>query len=102
MRTTLCARASEVCDLYVNLFRRPTTRRRENRGIGSAVLDDFSRGAYSYVCTGGAGAPHRLAEPVDDTLFFAGEATDVSGHLGTVHGAIASGRRAADEIVASR
>ena len=30
--------------------------------------------------------------------FFAGEATDVSGHNGTVHGAIASGERAAKEI----
>jgi monoamine oxidase len=63
--------------------------------------DPFSRGAYSYVCTGGAGAPQRLAEPLDGTLYFAGEATDVSGHIGTVHGAIASGRRAADEILGS-
>jgi len=31
-------------------------------------------------------------------LFFAGEATDDSGHHGTVHGAIASGQRAAEEI----
>jgi len=31
-------------------------------------------------------------------LFFAGEATDIGGHNGTVHGAIASGRRAATEI----
>ena len=61
--------------------------------------DPFSRGAYSYVCTGGAGAPRLLAEPLDDTLFFAGEATDISGHIGTVHGAIASGRRAAREIL---
>jgi glycine/D-amino acid oxidase-like deaminating enzyme len=31
--------------------------------------------------------------------FFAGEATDFCGHSGTVHGAIASGQRAADEII---
>jgi monoamine oxidase len=36
---------------------------------------------------------------VDDTLFFAGEATDVTGNNGTVHGAIASGKRAAQEIL---
>ena len=40
-----------------------------------------------------------LARPIDNTLFFAGEATDVSGHNGTVHGAIASGNRAAAEIL---
>ena len=61
--------------------------------------DPFARGAYSYVCAGGADAPRRLAEPLDDTLFFAGEATDVSGHTGTVHGAMASGERAANEIL---
>jgi len=32
-------------------------------------------------------------------LFFAGEATDFSGHHGTVHGAIASGARAVKEIL---
>jgi len=31
-------------------------------------------------------------------LFFAGEATDIGGHNGTVHDAIASRRRAATEI----
>ena len=33
--------------------------------------------------------------PIDGTLFFAGEATESDGDNGTVHGAIASGRRAA-------
>jgi monoamine oxidase len=64
--------------------------------------DPFSRGAYSYICVGGADAPRRLGEPLDDTLFFAGEATDVTGHTGTVHGAMASGKRAAREILAAR
>lgn len=61
--------------------------------------DPFSRGAYSYGKVGGDGAEQVLARPVDNTLFFAGEATDVGGHNGTVHGAIASGKRAAAEIV---
>ncbi len=34
-----------------------------------------------------------------DTLFFAGEATNSDGHHGTVHGAIATGARAACEIL---
>jgi monoamine oxidase len=61
--------------------------------------DPFSRGAYSYVKVGGDTAEHDLGVPVDNTLFFAGEATDVTGHNGTVHGAIASGKRAATEII---
>ena len=64
--------------------------------------DPFSRGAYSYVKVGGEGCQRTLGSPVSDTLFFAGEATDTSGHNGTVHGAIASGQRAAREILKSR
>ena len=60
--------------------------------------DPFSRGAYSYGKAGAEDAQQALAAPVENTLFFAGEATDTAGHNGTVHGAIASGRRAAAEI----
>jgi monoamine oxidase len=63
--------------------------------------DPFSRGAYSYGKVGCNGAAEALGRPVDDTLFFAGEATDNTGNNGTVHAAIASGYRAAGEILAS-
>ena len=61
--------------------------------------DPFSRGAYSYPAVGGIEAAQRLAEPLEETLFFAGEATDFQGYSGTVHGAIESGHRAAREIL---
>jgi len=61
--------------------------------------DPFSRGAYSYVLTGGLGAPLELEIPLEETLFFAGEAANIEGHNGTVHGAIGSGKRAAAEIL---
>jgi monoamine oxidase len=60
--------------------------------------DPFSRGAYSYGKVGQEQAHQVLAEPIENTLFFAGEATDTEGQNGTVHGAMASGRRAATEI----
>jgi monoamine oxidase len=60
--------------------------------------DPFSRGAYSYVGVGGDGAPAVLARPVQNTLFFAGEATAPEGRNGTVDGALTSGYRAAEEI----
>lgn len=63
--------------------------------------DPFSRGAYSYVRVGGDTAQQNLAAALDGTLFFAGEATDASGHNGTVHGAMASGHRAAGEVLRS-
>jgi monoamine oxidase len=63
--------------------------------------DPFSRGAYSYVPVGGLEAQMQLARPVEHTLFFAGEATNTDGHLGTVHGAIATGLRAAREVQGS-
>jgi monoamine oxidase len=64
--------------------------------------DPFSRGAYSYVKAGGEGCQSTFAAPIANTLFFAGEHTDTTGHNGTVHGAIASGRRAAREILEGR
>lgn len=60
--------------------------------------DPFSAGAYSYIPVGGVDAEAELARPVDDTLFFAGEATNSDGHFGTVHGAIATGLRVAHEL----
>ena len=61
--------------------------------------DSFARGAYSYSMVGGSDAAQTLARAVEDTLFFAGEACDGEGRNGTVHGAIASGLRAAKQIV---
>jgi monoamine oxidase len=60
--------------------------------------DPYSRGGYSYVRVGGTGARERLAEPIEDTLFFAGEATDAE-EAGTVAGALRSGQRAAREVL---
>jgi monoamine oxidase len=63
--------------------------------------DPYSEGAYSYALVGGADAFRELGNPIDDTLFFAGEATHAGGHNGTVHGAVATGERAAREVLAS-
>lgn len=61
--------------------------------------DDRSRGAYSYVTVGGTPARRKLAEPLESTLFFAGEATDDTGEASTVAGALLSGERAAQEVL---
>ena len=59
--------------------------------------DPYARGAYSHELVGGSDARESLAAPLQDTLFFAGEATDAAGQHGTVAGALQSGVRAARE-----
>ncbi len=61
--------------------------------------DEYARGAYSYVQVGALDAPEKIRTPVEDTLYFAGEHTDVAGHWGTVHAALAAGAAAADQIL---
>ena len=61
--------------------------------------DAFAGGAYSYVATGGLDASRQMTEPEAETLYFAGEHTDVTGHWGTVHAAMRSGLRAAEQIL---
>lgn len=63
------------------------------------LADPFCRGAYSYVPAGALEARKALATPLSDTLYCAGEATELNGHSATVHGAIASGLRAARQII---
>jgi monoamine oxidase len=58
------------------------------------TADPFSMGAYTYVGAGALRAAKVLAEPVAQTLFFAGEATDAA-EMGTVAAALSTGRRAA-------
>jgi monoamine oxidase len=62
--------------------------------------DQYARGAYSYVAVGALDSSRQLSVPVEHTLFFAGEHTDLSSNWGTVHGAICSGTRAAQQLLA--
>lgn len=64
--------------------------------------DPFALGAYSKASVGASGARAILAKPVAGRLFFAGEHTAPNAWAATVHGAYASGRRAAREILAAR
>ena len=56
------------------------------------------RGAYSYVGVGGASAPRALTRPIGGTVFIAGEATETENG-GTVEAALASGARAARQVL---
>ena len=61
--------------------------------------DGLTVGAYSYIPAGSLNAPSKMTIPAANTLYFAGEHTDTTGHWGTVHAAIRSGQRAAQQIL---
>ncbi len=62
--------------------------------------DPFARGAYSHARPGRAGDRAKLARPVEDRIFVAGEATSAVFY-GTAHGAWIEGERAADQALAA-
>jgi monoamine oxidase len=63
------------------------------------AADPFARGSYSFIAVGSSPDDMKtLAEPVNDRLAFAGEATNPE-YFGTVHGAYQSGVREADRIL---
>jgi monoamine oxidase len=86
-------------DNFGALFREPELARREFEGalMHDWSRDPFARGAYSYVAVGQERPRAALGAPVDDTIFFAGEATSIDGQGGTVNGALETGERAAAE-----
>lgn len=82
----------------LGMTRAAIVRRLRDSFMHNWMTDPYSRGAYSYVTVGGSGAGAVLARSIKDTLFFAGEHAS-GGRNGTVDGAIASGRRAAEQVL---
>lgn len=70
--------------------------------IADWVSDPFSRGAYAYATVGSAREIDFLLKPVEDTVYFAGEALYVGTAMGTVEAALQSGQRVAKTILATR
>lgn len=86
----------ELAALRGNFIRKELT----PLAVSSWRADPFARGSYSYAKPGHADDRAVLAAPVDDRIFFAGEATSPN-FFSTVHGAFESGTRAAEEALAS-
>jgi monoamine oxidase len=90
------AAIDEIVSFLGNDFRRRLKPLAESRW----AHDPFARGSYSHALPGHAGDRTVLAAPVDDRLFFAGEATSPE-FFTTAHGARDSGERAAEEVLAT-
>jgi monoamine oxidase len=72
-----------------------------NAHVEDWTTNPFVRGAYSYSKIGIGTARSIAAQPVDDKLFFAGEAMNLNGHHQTVHGAVETGYREVINILNS-
>jgi monoamine oxidase len=91
-----------ACETLAGVFDLPAERIRASlleTHTHDWAADPFSCGAYSYVPAGALDAPEAMSQPEEGTLYFAGEHTDVTGHWGTVHAALRSGMRAAEQVL---
>jgi lysine-specific histone demethylase 1B len=73
--------------------------------IAAKVFDysskPFIKGAYGFSTIGMGNARETAAQPIENKLFFAGEAMNTNGHHQTVHGAVESGYMAVIDLLNS-
>src|SRR3989338_197100 len=67
--------------------------------VANWPADPYAKGAYSYWTPKSAEAQEELLKPIDDRIFFVGEALDREGEASTVEGALASGLETARKIL---
>lgn len=73
-----------------------------NYQITRWAADPFSQGSYSFHAVGSSPTMRKtLAKPLENRLFFAGEATEAN-YYSTTHGAYLSGLRAAKEMAKAK
>ena len=89
---------SELARIF-GLEREAVLNELESHHFHDWTRDPLFCGAYSWVPVGAVDASAKMSEPVENTLYFAGEHTDVTGNWGTVHGALRSGLRAARQVL---
>jgi len=91
-----------ACDSLAEIFSLPA------EAIRDRLVDTYSHdwqrdglsfGSYSYVPARALDACSKMTLPLEQTLYFAGEHTDTTGHWGTVHAALRSGMRAAQQVL---
>lgn len=86
-----------ACEQLAAIFGSGVRGRLRHLASSAWASDPFARGSYSFALPGHADEREALAAPVDDRLYFAGEAC--SAHdFSTAHGAFLSGFAAADAI----
>jgi monoamine oxidase len=69
--------------------------------VANWVNDPYSCGGYSYDVVNGSKIKQILKQPIENTIFFAGEGLIDGPEIGTVEAALSSGRETAFQIVTS-
>lgn len=87
---------SEIFNVSVNLLQLKL----KGWHIANWVIDPFSCGGYSYEVVNGKKIKQIVKQPIDNTIFFAGEGL-YDPEIGTVEAALYSGRETAHQIIAS-
>jgi monoamine oxidase len=85
-------------EALVNIFGSKIRTKLQEFKVSAWGFDPWIRGAYSSLMPGNPGMRAQLAEPVDQRLFFAGEATSPDA-FNCAHGAYQSGKRAVNETI---
>jgi monoamine oxidase len=93
--------AAQSIDEIVALLGSDFRRRLKPLAESRWAHDPFARGSYSHALPGHADKRKVLAAPVEERLFFAGEATSPE-FFSTAHGARDSGERAAGEVLSRK
>jgi monoamine oxidase len=92
--------AAFALDELAGLFGAGLRRRLTPIASSAWVLDRYARGSYSCALPGHADDRQMLAAPVDERLFFAGEACSID-FFGTAHGAFITAVAAAEGAIAT-
>lgn len=87
--------------IVFNLPQRPIEQSLKDAFSYDWSADPLSLGAYSHIPVGMTDSAKELAKPIKDTIFFAGELFAPPGEEGTVHGALASGKTAAEKMTST-
>lgn len=61
--------------------------------------EQYIQGCYSYPTLNENNSRDILKKSIKEKLYFAGEATNVNGHFGSIHGAMETGKEAVSEII---
>ncbi|MBO9683476.1 MAG: FAD-dependent oxidoreductase [Flavisolibacter sp.] len=88
---------SEIFNVSVNLLQLKL----KGWHIANWVTDPFSCGGYSCEVVNGKELKEVVRQPIDNTIFFAGEGLYDGPEIGTVEAALYSGRETAHRIIAS-
>jgi monoamine oxidase len=99
-RAWTVAMAAFAADELAALFGEAIRKELRPQASSAWRADPFAAGSYSYALPGHADDRVRLAAPVNDRLFFAGEACSPN-FFPTAHGACETGLRAAGAALAS-